>query len=139
MRRLWIPLLVLAVVGAGGFTVSRLHTIFGSEKRPTYADTKVNESKPFDPKKLTYEVFGPAGTVADISYFDVDAEPQFIQKVSLPWTLQFEISKATAVGSIMAQGDSDNIGCRITVDNEVKAEKVSNQVNAFASCLLKAA
>jgi Mycobacterium membrane protein len=34
LRRLWIPLLVLVVIGAGGFTVSRLHGIFGSEKRP---------------------------------------------------------------------------------------------------------
>ncbi len=119
--------------------MSRLHTIFGSEKRPTYADTKVNDTKPFNPKQLTYEVFGPPGTLADISYFDVNADPQFIQQVSLPWSLQFDITKTTAVGSVMAQGDSDNIGCRITVDEEVKSEKVSNQVNAFASCLLKAA
>lgn len=130
---------MLVVVGAGGFTVSRLHTIFGSEKRPTYADTKMAETKPFNPKRMTYEVFGPSGTLADISYFDLNSDPQFIQNVSLPWTLQFDISQATAVGSIMAQGDSDSIGCRITVDDEVKAEKVSSQVNAFTSCLLKAA
>ena len=139
LKRLWIPLLVLVVIGAGGFTVSRLHGVFGSVKRSSYADTKVNESKPYNPKKMTYEVFGTPGTVADISYFDVNADPQFVQKVSLPWVLQFEITKTTAVGSIMAQGDSDSIGCRITVDDEVKAEKTSNQVNAFTSCLLKAA
>ncbi|MDH6195669.1 hypothetical protein M2272_002309 [Mycobacterium frederiksbergense] len=139
MKRLWIPLLAIVVVSAAGFTVSRLHTIFGSDKRPTYADTKINDAKPFNPKKLTYEVFGAPGTVADISYFDINADPQFVKKVSLPWTVQFDIAKTTAVGSIMAQGDSDNIGCRITVDNEVKAEKTSNQVNAFTSCLLKAA
>lgn len=140
LRRLWIPLLVLIVVSAGGFTVSRLHGIFGSEQRPSYADTNsVAQSKSFNPKHLTYEVFGAPGTVADISYFDPDADPQFVKQVALPWTLQFDITKATAVGSIMAQGDSDNIGCRITVDDEVKAEKVSNQVNAFTACLLKSA
>ncbi|MEE6165682.1 MULTISPECIES: MmpS family protein [Mycobacteriaceae] len=139
MRRLWIPLLVLAVISAGGFTVSRLHSIFGNEKRPSYADTQLADTKPFNPKRLTYEVFGSPGTVASISYFDINTDPQFIKNVSLPWTLQFDITKATAIGSIMAQGDSDNIGCRITVDDEVKAEKVSNEVNAFTSCLLKAA
>ena len=77
--------------------------------------------------------------MANISYFDVNADPQFIKKVSLPWILEFDITKTTAVGSVMAQGDSNNIGCRITVDNEVKAEKSSNQINAFTSCLLKAA
>jgi hypothetical protein len=36
-------------------------------------------------------------------------------------------------------GYSDAIGCRIIVDDEVKAERISNQVNAFTSCLLKSA
>jgi Mycobacterium membrane protein len=39
--------------------------------------------------------FGPVGTVADISYFDVNSDPQRV------------------VGDVVAQGDSDNIGCRI--------------------------
>jgi Mycobacterium membrane protein len=130
---------VLVVVGAGGFTVSRLHGIFGSERRPAYADTKVNDSKPFNPKHLTYEVFGPAGTVANISYFDENAEPTFVKGASLPWSLTFEITETSAVGSLLAQSDSDSVGCRILVDDEVKAEKISNQYNAFTSCLLKAA
>jgi hypothetical protein len=127
------------VVGAGAFTVSRLHGIFGSEKRPSYTDTKANDTKPFDPKKLTYEVFGPSGTVANISYFDENAEPTYVQGASLPWTLKFDITETAAVGSILAQGDSGSIGCRILVDEEVKEEKVSNNYNAFTSCLLKAA
>jgi hypothetical protein len=130
---------VLVVVCAGAFTVSRLHGIFGSEKRAAYADTKVNDSKPFNPKHLTYEVFGPAGTVANISYFDANSEPTYVKGASLPWSLNFELTEAAAAGSILAQGDSDSIGCRILVDDKVKAEKISNQYNAFTSCLLKAA
>ena len=130
---------MLVVAGAGAFTVSRLHGIFGSENRPSYADTQVDDTKPFDPKKLTYEVFGPAGTVANISYFDENSEPTYIQGASLPWTLQFDLTETSAAGSVLAQGDSDSIGCRILVDDEVKAEKIANQVNAFTSCLLKAA
>lgn len=119
--------------------MSRLHGIFGSEKRPAYADTKVNDSKPFNPKHLTYEVFGPAGATATISYFDANSEPTYVEGQSLPWSLSFEITQTSAVGSLLAQGDSDSIGCRILVDDEVKAEKISNQYNAFTSCLLKAA
>jgi hypothetical protein len=140
LRRLWIPLVVLVVVGAGGFTVSRLHGIFGSEKRPSYVDSNVEESRrPYNPKQLTYEVFGPPGTVAQISYFDGDAEPQHVAGANLPWSLQFALSEASSVGSVLAQGDSDSIGCRIVVDAEVKAERISNQVNAFTYCTLKAA
>ena len=39
----------------------------------------------------------------------------------------------------MAQGDGASIGCRIMVDGEVKAEKITHEVSAFTFCLLKAA
>jgi len=140
LRRLWIPMVVLVVVAAGGFTVSRLHGIFGSEKRPSYVDSNVEESKrPYNPKQLTYEVFGPPGTVANISYFDGDAEPQHVAEANLPWSLRFALTEASSAGTLLAQGDSDSIGCRILVDGEVKAERISNQVSAFTYCMLKAA
>lgn len=134
-------MLILVVIAAGGFTVSRLHTIFGSEKRPTYGDTQGDSDakKVYNPKKLVYEVFGAPGTVADISYFDVDGTPRLVKNVTLPWSMENDISKATAFGNLMAQGNSDSIGCRILVQGQVKVEKVSNEVNAFTSCTLQAA
>jgi hypothetical protein len=137
LRRLWIPLVILVVIAGGGFTVTRLHSVFGSENRPLYADTKINDTKPFNPKHMTYEVFGPPGTVANISYFDAKADPRRVNGARLPWSVEFASTEATAVGSVVAQGDSDSIGCRILVDGEVKAEKISNEVSAFTSCLLK--
>jgi Mycobacterium membrane protein len=139
LRRLWLPLIIVVVIVAGGSTVARLHGVFGSEKRPTYADTKTNDTKPYDPKYLTYEVFGPAGTTADINYLDIDGEPHLLKGKSLPWSLKLAFTQAAVMGNLVAQGDSDSIGCRIVVDGEVKAERVSNEVNAFTFCLLKAA
>lgn len=43
------------------------------------------------------------------------------------------------MGNIVAQGNSNTIGCRIVVDGVVKAEKVTHEVNAFTYCVLKAA
>jgi hypothetical protein len=139
LRRLWVPLVILAVVVGGGFTVSRLHGIFGSEKQLSYSDTRVDNAKPFNPKHLRYEVFGAPGTVADISYFDVNGEPQHLKGAHLPWSLEFAVTSATAIGNVMAQGDSDSIGCRIFVDDVVKSEKTTNETSAFTFCLLKAA
>jgi hypothetical protein len=119
--------------------VSRLRAIFGNEVHASYADTKANDTKPFNPKHLKYEVYGAPGTVANISYFDVNADPQHVDGVSLPWVLDFPITGNAAVGSVVAQGDSNAIGCRISVDGKVKTEKSSNEVNAFTSCLLKSA
>ena len=138
LRRLWIPLLIVVVVGGGGLTVKRLHGIFGAEKRPTYADSQITDPKPFDPKHLTYEIFGPPGTVAKISYFDVNADPKRVEGTRLPWSLTFAMTEASAVGSVVAQGDSDSIGCRIVVDGVVKAEKITHETNAFTFCALKA-
>ncbi|BBZ77003.1 hypothetical protein MANY_23400 [Mycolicibacterium anyangense] len=140
LRRLWIPLVVLAVVVAGGFTVSRLHGIFGSQKPVAYGDTRTDTAKPINPKYLKYEVWGAPGTVAQISYFNENGDPQFIQGVSLPWTFSFPMVGAAGIGSVAAQGDTDTIGCRITVGDEVKTEKVTNhEVSSFVSCMLKAA
>jgi hypothetical protein len=137
----WIPLVILVVIGVGGLTVSRLHGIFGSEKRPSYADSKVDDTTPFNSKQLTYEVFGPPGTLANISYFDVNGDPQFVHGASLPWSLTFAATSAAVVGSLVAQADinSDSIGCRIESDGTVKAERITHGVSAYTFCLLKAA
>lgn len=137
--RTWIPLVILVVVIVGGFTVHRIRGFFGSENRASYSDTNLENSKPFNPKHLTYEIFGPPGTVADISYFDVNSEPQRVDGAVLPWSLHITTNDAAVMGNIVAQGNSDSIGCRITVDGKVRAERVSNEVNAYTYCLVKSA
>ncbi|AQT82637.1 hypothetical protein B1R94_07570 [Mycolicibacterium litorale] len=139
MAQLWIPLVVIIVLAAGGLAVSRLHNIFGNEKSLAYGDTEKTKSKPYNPKILKYEVFGPPGTQAQVSYFDENGDPVH-QNVTLPWSLGFPISVTAGIGSIAAQGDTDTIGCRITVDGVVKAENTTtHEVSSFVACLLKAA
>ena len=139
LERFWIPLVIVLVVGAGALSVGRIHGIFGSEKRPSYADSANSDTKPFNPKHLTYEVFGPPGTVADISYFDVDGDPKRVDGATLPWTLPLTTTSPAVMGNIVAQGNSNSIGCRIWVDGAVKAEKISDETNAFTYCVLKGA
>jgi len=138
LSRLWIPLVVLAVIAAGAIAVSRLQGVFGSEKAETYAGTN-DQVTTLDPKYLRYEIFGPSGTVAQISFFNADGDPEFIEGASLPWSLEFPITVTGGIGSIAAQGDGYSIGCRILVDNVLKSEKITEGVSAFTSCLLKAA
>ncbi|QUR66208.1 MmpS family protein [Mycobacterium spongiae] len=139
LSRIWIPLVILAVVVVGGFTVFRIRSYFGSEKRASYSDSNLEGRKPFNPKQLTYEIFGPPGTVADISYFDVNSEPQRVDGAVLPWSLDITTNAAAVMGNIVAQGNSNSIGCRIIVDGVVKAERVTNDVNAYTFCVVKSA
>jgi hypothetical protein len=43
------------------------------------------------------------------------------------------------VDRILAQGDSHSIVRRIIVDDELKAERITHEVNASSFCVLKAA
>jgi len=139
LERVWIPLVIVVVIALGGFTVWRIHGIFGSERRPAYSDSATDDSKPFNPKRITYEVYGPPGSTADISYFDTNADPQHVDGAKLPWTMNLTTKAASVVGNIVAQGTGNTLGCRIIVDDVVKAEHVSHEVNAFTYCVLKGA
>ncbi len=75
-----------------------------------YSDSATDDSKPFNPKRITYEVYGPPGTTADISYFDTNADPQHVDGAKLPWTLNMTTKAASVVGNVVAQGNSNTLG-----------------------------
>lgn len=137
LRRVWLPLVVVVVVAVAGFTVDRIRTFFGAPRATK--DASVSNITPFNPKVVTYEIFGPPGTVAGINYLDLNAQPQQVASATLPWSLTLSTTAPSAFANIVAQGDSHTIGCRITVDGELKAENTSNEVNAQTFCLVKSA
>ena len=137
IRRGWMVLLILMVVAIAAFAVDRLRGVFGKTETTRPGSGLVNDPEPFNPKTVVYEIFGPAGTVATINYLDLDADPQIARDVTLPWSLTLETTAPAAAANIVAQGNSDTIGCRIIVDGELKDERVSNEVNAQTFCLVK--
>jgi hypothetical protein len=139
LRRAWIPLVVLAVVGGAGFSVSRVRAASTSDKYFQYEESEVADIGQLAQKAIVYEIFGSVGTVADISYFDVNSDPQRVDGARLPWSIKITANSPAVVGNVVAQGDSDSIGCRILVDGQVKSERISNEVNAFTYCRVKGA
>jgi hypothetical protein len=96
-----------------------------------------NEIVPFNPKHVVLEVFGPPGTVATVTYLDVNAQPQRADSVTLPWAYDTTTTQPAVFVNVAAQGNSDSIGCRIKIDDVVKDEKTVNTLNAYTSCLDK--
>lgn len=139
LGKVWIPLVIVAVVAVAGFTVNRVRGFFGSEPVMIAPDTIATDSVSFEPKTIKYEIFGPPGAVADINYLDLDIESQGVDDVALPWELTLSTTAPSAVANVVAQGDSSSIGCRITIDGEVRDEKISNGVNSQTFCLVKSA
>ena len=136
----WLPLLAVAAVALGVFLIDRLHGAFGSDNEITREGSGIaNDAKPFNPKRVTYEVFGPQGATATINYLDLSANPQSLKHAPLPWTLTLSTTAPAASPILLAQGDAETIGCRITIDGKVKDEKSGQGVDAFTFCQVKAA
>ncbi|MGB8407320.1 MAG: MmpS family transport accessory protein [Mycobacterium sp.] len=138
-RRRWTALVTIAVVALVGFTVSRLHGYFGSHNELSRPGSDALENTGYNPKRLLFEVFGSPGSVATINYLDIHAQPQRVENVTLPWSLNLITDDPTMFADLRAQGDGNTIGCRITVDGIVKDERSTNHVNGYISCLDKTA
>jgi len=136
-RKAWMPLVILVVVAIAGFAVDRLHGVFGKSEITRPGSGLANDPEPFNPKVVVYEIMGPPGAVATVNYLNLDAEPQIARDVTLPWSLTLETTAPAAAANIVAQGDSDTIGCRITVDGVVKDERWSSGVSAQTFCFIK--
>jgi hypothetical protein len=130
-------LVAALVVAVAGFMVFRLHGVFGSNSNTSTATGLSNEIVPFNPKHVVLEVFGPPGTVATINYVDVNAQPQRVDDAALPWSYDKTTTDPAVFVNVVAQGNSDSIGCRITIDNVIKDERSVNTMNAYTYCLDK--
>jgi Mycobacterium membrane protein len=133
----WMLLVAVAVLAVAGFAVYRLHGIFASQDVTSTPSGSENDIVPFNPKHVVLEVFGPPGTVATITYLDVNAQPQRADAVTLPWAYDTTTTQPAVFVNVAAQGNSDSIGCRIKIDDVVKDERSVNTLNAFTYCLDK--
>lgn len=138
-KKLWIVLVVILVVAVAGFCVIRLRNIFGEPDNRAVTSGIADDMQPFNPKHVVYEVYGPPGTVANINYLDINAQPRRVDNVPLPWMLSVTTTLPSVSVNVVAQGDSDQIGCRIIVNDVVKDERSVNGVNAQTFCIVKSA
>ncbi|WP_211243926.1 MmpS family transport accessory protein [Mycobacterium genavense] len=138
LKRAWIPLLLTVVLAVSALVVSRLHRIFGSEDLNANAGKGI-EIVQFNPKVVVYEISGPPGATANINYWDENANTHQINNASLPWTVTISTTLPSVSANIMAQSDSSQIGCKITVDGVVRDQQKSDGQNAQTFCLVKSA
>jgi hypothetical protein len=138
VRNAWLPLLIVAVLVVGGFAVARVKSFFGAENARPLTSARMDDSKPFKPKVVKYEIWGSASH-ANVNYLDLSADPKRLDDAPLPWTLVLRTTAPSVFPNLSAQSDGDYLGCRITIDDEVKAENVTDGVHALTFCLVKSA
>ncbi len=139
LARRWILLVLVIASASSALAIYQMHGIFGSHQPASASSGGADRIVSFNPKRVLYEVYGPSGTVGSVSYLDEKAFPQRADFSSLPWSFEVSTTDPSMVANLVAQGDSNTIGCRITVNGELREDKTSTGHDAQAFCLVKAA
>lgn len=139
LKKAWVPLVVVVAVALGGAGVIQLRGVFGSDEIFSATGSSAEPLEPSHIKRVTYEVYGPSDTTGSVSYLNKSAQPEEATFTSLPWTYTITTTVPAVLANVVAQGNSSTIGCRITVNGEVKDERTSAGHHAQTSCLVKAA
>lgn len=139
LKRSWVTLVVIVSVLAAAAVVSRLRTFFDSDQPYIGASLPADVIEPINTKRVTYEIVGPADASGRVSYLDVNGKTVEASFTSLPWSVTVSTTDPGLLANVVAQGDSAALGCRILVDDKLKAEDFAEGRDAQAFCLDKAA
>lgn len=137
LKRFWIPLLLVAVVGIGGYAITQIRA--SATPRPPKLGEGSGVTANVNPKRITYEIVGSGGT-ANLNYLDENGQPHLIENAPLPWSFTIVTTLPSMSANIVAQGDRDvsDLGCRVTVDGDVRDNRSSaDKVKPFIYCLVK--
>jgi Mycobacterium membrane protein len=137
-KRAWIPLLLVVVVALGSYVVIRVRNSFGANTAVARGDVNA-ETKPFNPKRITYEITSPSPGSISANYLDENGQPHLIEHAPLPWSYTIVTTLPSMSANIVAQGDTSmrDIRCRVIVDNQVRDDRTIDEYEPFIYCLVK--
>lgn len=136
LARHWRLPVAVAVLALAAFAVYRLQAAYSNENTATPAGA-ADQIVPFNPKRITLEVFGDPGATATITYLDINASPRTVENAVLPWSYNDTTTTPAVATNIQAQGTGSSLGCRITIDGVVKVERSSQGADSYVFCLDK--
>ncbi len=139
VKKWWIPLLLMLVIALGAYVVVRVRDSFGAGARIAASDANADDTKPFNPKHITYELTGLAGGTVSINFLDEDGQPHLVDDAPLPWSHTIVTTLPSMSANIVAQGDSGmgHLRCRVIVDGDVRDDRSIDEYKPFIYCLVK--
>lgn len=138
-RKAWMPLLLVVVISVGAYAVVRIRDTFGTHGGVTSGEGGGDNTKPFHPKHITYEITGaPSGTV-NANYLDENGQPHLVEAAPLPWSFTIVTTLPSMSANIVAQASTDvhALRCRVIVDDQVRDDRNTNDYQPFIYCLVK--
>jgi hypothetical protein len=138
-KKVWMPLLLVVVVALGSYVVLRVRDSFGANAHASSADANADDTKPFNPKHITYEVTAPSGGSVSVDYLDEDGQPHLVENAPLPWSYTIVTTLPSMSANIVVQGDTGmrHIRCRVIVDGQVRDDRSLDEYQPFIYCLVK--
>jgi hypothetical protein len=132
-----MPLVAVVAVGVGLLCMWKVHQFSAPPPVTTVNGPQAPEE--FNPKQMTYEVFGSDGDGGMLVYADIDGHPHRIDLTTLPWSHTETTTLTVVSGSISAQVHGGQIGCRIRVNGVVRDEHSDDHQDAHVLCIVKSA
>jgi hypothetical protein len=138
-KKAWMPLLLVVVIALGSYVVLRVRDSFGAHAHASSGDANADDTKPFNPKHITYEVTAPSAGSVSVNYLDQDGQPHLVDNAPLPWSYTIVTTLPSMSANIVAQGDAGmrNIRCRVIVDGQVRDDRTVDGYQPFIYCLVK--
>jgi hypothetical protein len=138
LKKGWIPLLLVVVVALGAYAVVRVRDTLGANGTATAAAGNADDTKPFNPKYIAYEITGLGGSV-NLDYLDENGQPHRVDAASLPWSFTIVTTLPSMSANIVAQGDTgvNGLRCRVIVDGQVRDDRSTEEYQPFIYCLVK--
>ncbi|BBX33297.1 MmpS2 protein [Mycolicibacterium mageritense DSM 44476 = CIP 104973] len=133
----WLALVTVVALGVGGLGVWKVHQMSEPVPVPTVLAAQAPEQ--FTPKELTYELFGSIGDGGILSYVDIDGHPHKVDLTELPWSHTETTTLTVVSGSMSAQVNGGEVGCRMLVNGVVRDEQSSTHSEADVTCRVKSA
>lgn len=139
LGRSWVAVVAAAALVLGGIAVIELRGVFGSEAIFSATGSSAEPLPQSTIKYVRYEIVGPTDARGSLSYLNAHDVPEQVSFDHLPWTYTISTTSPSVIASVVAQGDTDTLRCRITVNGKLTAQQSSSGHHAQVSCLVKAA
>ncbi len=137
LQKGWLPAVTVIALGIGSLAVWKVHEMSAPGPVPTVLAAQAPEQ--FTPKRMTYELFGSPGNGGMLTYVDIEGNPHRVDISELPWSHTETTTLTVVSGSISAQVEGGEVGCRILVNDVVRDERSSTHANADVTCRVKSA
>jgi hypothetical protein len=132
-----MPLVAIVAVAVGVVCMWKVHQF--SAPGPVITVNGPQAPEEFNPKQLTYEVFGSAGDGGKLVYIDIDGHPHQVDLTTLPWSHTETTTLTVVSGSVSVHVQGGQVGCRMLVDGVVRDEQSGNHQDADVECRVKSA